>query len=154
MWYLGSAFANCSTPFHSFLSASTWIQSFFTTLLIGWSWRMFGEGLVSIVGSKGKMYWVTQSSWQVLPICCEAKHPSDSGWIGLLAINSPEVSCLAIFGLRIDAKTASQTVSPTIRNTWDWPNFGIFCNLSGSLTPEVRQLFTPGDHTQSQSIHF
>ena len=27
-----------------------------------------------------------------------------SGWIGLSAVNSPEVSCLAIFGLRIDAK--------------------------------------------------
>ena len=27
-----------------------------------------------------------------------------SGWIGLSAVNSPQVSCLAIFGLRIDAK--------------------------------------------------
>ena len=67
MWYLGSAFASCSTLLHSFFSASTWIQSFFTTLLSGWSCRMFGRGRLSIIGSKSKMSSVIQSSWEVLP---------------------------------------------------------------------------------------
>ena len=82
--------ASCSTLLHSFLNASKWIQSFFTTLLIGWSCRMFGMGRLSILGQNS-----LADSIKSFP-SVETKHPDHSGWIGLLAENSPGVSCLKL----------------------------------------------------------
>ena len=45
-----------------------------------------------------------------------------SGWIGLSAVNSPEVSCLAIFGLRIDAKQ-DRLVTELIPPKWKYLGF-------------------------------